>query len=668
MKVPVYERSVLPPGGNWKAIEAAGIVGESISGLGRAMTKIGLDSFSEEMQKQHSDRRARLAVDSQTTAMQVLYNTEEEIKQDKDKHLEWGKTYAEKAMERLKEIEYGIDDDRVKEAFRNWSLETVTKGGIRMEQAGTEMAKMLTIESTGNSIATFTDLAIKDRGRSQEYIGAISSALNLGVASGAITPEQREAEFSKSLATILDGHVDNDLLDNPWKALKELRGDGYQGMHERRRTYWIRAAQNEIDARERDARREQDAEDLIGMVQFAYDNGLPLDHEKHQKAVDAWYERHMKVDLQNIGDIESRMKVANFVGKIAVVPTPVQSYIRAHMNGSAQQAVAAADLIDRIHNENPVMKKVWTDDELAYAGIINNHMKAGTTPGKAVEYAKETVFKMPADVRKRYEETYRKEKFNDDNAKQLSKLEFVDGADIDNRLKSQNDMLVENYYKLTGGNITLARTLAANDLMKKWSREKINGKERMMYLGPTRMFGGDDRNTKWIPKQFDDYKNLLIQKIEPDAKELLRRSLGRDLDVKDIDILADEDFQRNPMVGYALILPTGELVYTDTGKVVRWVPDYTKTKQFEDRMKRSDDTKADEEWAAQYKKALNGELEQYMKEKRSTIDLDNEARFLIKQNAKSKAGEKPSSGKSGTVTKWLGKRLSGENKGLMSDD
>ena len=170
-----------------------------------------------------------------------------------DQHSVWANNFEETATKRVDDyIKININDEEVATALKNYSTLQVagTKNRLITEATNTEID--VSKASLTSTVRKNIDLAISDRRNSKTYLQANAEAIDEAVNQRIISATMGEKIKNAAKSQTVDGQVDNDILSNPWRALKGLKGKTYD-IGERRRTYWKKIARNEIRRREAEA-------------------------------------------------------------------------------------------------------------------------------------------------------------------------------------------------------------------------------------------------------------------------------------------------------------------------------------------------------------------------------------------------------------------------------
>jgi hypothetical protein len=228
----------------------------------------------------------------------------------------------------------------------------------------------------------------------------------------------------------------------------------------------------------------------------AYKNGSPLDPK--DKDVKAGIGALFTALTQGVqpGSDEWINRGADIAQRTGVVAEPVMAWARANLvSGDPQTAAQGAQAIGRMEQASPRgIGYALEDKEKAQAKIINDAIQAGTQPQAAVELARK-VNDLPDAALKRLDETYKPFASQAPTALRRELKSFKSWGlgslpAIPPTMEGEFEQLQSTYYKATGGNITQARDLAANDLRQSWGATEVNGKREFMQYAPEAMFPG----------------------------------------------------------------------------------------------------------------------------------------------------------------------------------
>ena len=270
------------------------------------------------------------------------------------------------------------------------------------------------------------DLAISDRKNSKTYLQANAEAIDEAVNQRIISATLGEKIKNAAKSQTVDGQVDNDILSNPWRALKGLNGKTYD-IGERRRTYWKKIARNEIRRREAEAKKAQAEFQGIEVVKTALRVGNTLDwkNPKHKKYVDNYYNKVLIPEISKAGPDEAKNRIVSFSSSIGMVPESVQSNLRSQMISTNPQVAAnAADIVSRFQITNPQLLTTMSKGDIAFSKMVSEWTKAGVKPEQAVTDARKIIGMSDAE-KATLNVTYRSEKFSESNVSHLKDTDFV---------------------------------------------------------------------------------------------------------------------------------------------------------------------------------------------------------------------------------------------------
>lgn len=187
---------------------------------------------------------------------------------------------------------------------------------------------------------------------------------------------------------------------------------------------------------------------------------------------------------------------------VGIVPPDVVSWGRANLvSGDPKSAAAAANLLSRLDETNPSAYGFAIDDPKTRAMVstIANAVKAGADPTAAVALARRNA-SLPQPELDALKEQWQASKAQANQPSALISLLksdpnfkpgwFTNVPQTPPLMQGQFDDLTRRYYDETGGNVTQARELAAQDLKRTWGVSEVNGQREVMQYAPESMFPG----------------------------------------------------------------------------------------------------------------------------------------------------------------------------------
>lgn len=268
----------------------------------------------------------------------------------------------------------------------------------------------------------------------------------------------------------------------------------------------------------------------IGKVAAALEGRAWLDPKDNgdKASVDAYYAN--MVEGQDPLSPEMLTRTVELAVQTGIVPETVRSFTRSFQRSpDPNRVVAAAEVIGRLEERAGAAIADIPEQDRAFASMVNSYMAAGTDAARAVELARETVYKTDPDVRKKWDKDF-------NTPKRLKALEsnladrvdsefggwFTVNPSVEDEMVAEYSRLARGYYTLTRDD-DIAEKHAFNDLKRTWAVTSIGGPKRMMKYAPEAIYGGGD----WLEKQFAadvsalglDPKRTIISVDERTARE-----------------------------------------------------------------------------------------------------------------------------------------------------
>lgn len=229
-----------------------------------------------------------------------------------------------------------------------------------------------------------------------------------------------------------------------------------------------------------------------------------------------------------------------------IVPPDVISWGRANLvSADPKSAAAAANLLSRLDETNPSSFGYAVDDAKTRAMIstIANAVKAGTDPAAAVALARHNA-SLPQPQLEALKEQWRTSKAQGSQSSALSSILSSDPAfkpgwftgvpQTPPLMAGQFDQLTRSYYNETGGNLSQARQLAAQDLKRSWGVSEVNGARELMQYAPEAMFPGlsaavvRDDVARTVQDNAAAFDNVDPSKVRLTATDRTARTGGQD--------------------------------------------------------------------------------------------------------------------------------------------
>lgn len=232
----------------------------------------------------------------------------------------------------------------------------------------------------------------------------------------------------------------------------------------------------------------------------AYQQSTPLspDDEHAKVGIDKLFQ-DMTASTR-AGTPEWSNRAVDVATRTGIVPTSAVRWATANLvSGRPEDAAAAADMIARIDEANPRAADFIDRRTLTMASQINQDVEAGTASAVAVQNARELATQ-PKALTDALTQQWKASKASDALPGALASLlkgdsRFAPGwfgspPPVPALMQGQFAQLAEQYYKLTGGNVSQANSLAFAELKRTWGVTEVNGKRELMQYAPETMFPG----------------------------------------------------------------------------------------------------------------------------------------------------------------------------------
>lgn len=571
MRIPGYQNEIVPTGGDLRTVRDATQVEDAIGGVLRTVAQIS----GQAVEKQRKTKQVADLTKAQTEILGAITEKEVETRKNVDNHPNWSTDFGKSAQESIDTILANYDDADVKRAAQEHAMTLIGRTQAQLVEAGVSVGRDRARATAFTSMENLKNLAIQSPDKFSEFERNVDSVLAGLEADGTISAESRAKTKSLWKSNAWEAIAERDILNNPWNALKKLKGNVYQ-VGEESKTTLLKAAMNRAETLQNKNKKENAIQAGLDFVDAAVATGIPLDYANadHRNAVDEYYKRVLAPKLSEADDRAATL--ASFIGNVGMVPKTLQSTIRSQlMAGDTDSVIAVADLIDRIDDTNPaILENTVKRKDIAFAKMVNQRINAGVDPAMAVEDAKK-LRDMPGDLEKSLRSQYKKEKYVAKNDSFLENADFVDkgwfssAASVPRAMQTEFDRLVEDNFVLTGGDIDTARTMAANSMKRKWAITTIGGEKRMMRFAPEAVYKPLDKDTDWIKEQFESAtKELPEASIEADFKTDREDAPSYLVTISGVPYFTEKDVQPP--------------LYKD-GLAVRYRPSYEMTTRFAER-------------------------------------------------------------------------------------
>ena len=519
-------------------------------------------------------------------------------KENRDNPLGYSKRIEPLIQQRDEQIINGLANEEQKEAFRLSSERlnlTEYKQNLNWENKRST-------ELFANRIDSSTNELVAEAYRGRMPLEEIQKNLAASIMAGGNVYSQDQLEkllYQKSndiTSSFIEGWIDRD----PHEAKKLLDSKEYDSdLGDKLNTLNDRAdvAINKLE-KAQDEERER-LEGISTVSQAIVGEGILDPHSADtQKSVNAYYD-DLKVKMADMPPEQQQLAQIKLVSKAGIYPDQMKSELSAKIhNGSKEQKVEAAELIDAISINNGSTATQITGDERALARGIVSNINAGLKPNQAVEMAEANVFKKDTpEYRQRLENFTKK---GGDKVKfkggVYTKLFRNDPDEIPAAMQADFELLNKNYYMSGHVGGEEAAKLAEEAVTASWGITRADGKNRWMKYSPEKTYA-NQVGSEWIGRQLQDDIASIPQigevGIKPDVYlEVDPRSIRE----KDKVYLV---FQKQA---------NGEVTpfYEPSGQQMIFKPDYEQSKDFKEHLEKNngDKVRAMASAVKQYERAI----------------------------------------------------------------
>lgn len=428
-------------------------------------------------------------------------------------------------------------------------------------------------------------LDVLNSGDYDRYLDPDDKASLIGAKQRELASEQ--AEQKKSLQAMRAGRLSNlDIAVSrgiaSYSEVEDAYDNGKGWLKPAERTRLIKQLDKQLSESQKEA-------DQISLVAAAEEFGIPLDPRskggEHRKALDAHYTA-LSETWQGLEPEDALDRAVDYSIKFGMVPSPVQSLIRGSIRaGTPEQKVIAADMLERMRNENRQLLNDFDNQDIQIGNLIATYSTYGVSPGEAVRLVNESMAVPESAKEARDSEFFDYVKDNPSQewlADELDPGLFGFEPEIPGAMEEEFNQLAQMQYKMHG-NMDAARQTALDLSLRIWGESKFNGGKSMMRFSPEKFYGVSnmslDQNSEWMRDQ-------LIQEIRETS--FVQEGFEDRLFINPMPGESDERgmpvYQVNLIGEDGIIRP----MRRETGEIMPWQPNWETSEAF-DRMKQEQD-------------------------------------------------------------------------------
>lgn len=585
MRVPVYTRRVISPGGSMQNINLAAAQYQAISDTANILER---QAVARRTQKEKS-----METQIRTEMLMWGNNKSAELQQNPDTYDTWQQTYKD---EYNKTLENKIKDLRpgFQQQVRDWAAMDNARGQVLISNQANQVG-------VANAVATMTttlDNLQQEAIRHPNQMGAFSEEAKRAIQEqrelGHIDAKQAQKLDNTFVYNIHEGIIGKNIYEfDPWAEYKRLKSRSYEHLTEERRTYWMNQAEAEIARRLAKVRKDAEQANNWDIVERHLAAKMSMASNKDtNKAFDDWYLNKWKPSIMSKAGMQYMNEpvslaalpadqvinqISGFVSTIGYAPKAMQDELKAALVGpNQQQRYNAARIIAEIHNANPAAYDNISQDQIAIAHQLNGLRVAGGTPQEVATWTKE-ILSVPEDIKKTRKNTYRDEEYTKHNLDYLKDFDWVSGK-VPDSLKTQYEDAVNAHYTRTG-DITLARKLAGMQVNRHWGYSEFAN--QTMEYPPEKVFSPHEKDTSWLNTRWQETSKAIFDALPKDRKDYYETVLNRPLTPADFHIRSDATVgKKMGEIGYPIVGPDGSDIMNEYGTSARWLPKYEGTKQY----------------------------------------------------------------------------------------
>lgn len=477
----------------------------------------------------------------------------------------------------------GLANDEQREAFRlSADRLNVTGHGQNLNWENKRGAELF-----ANRINTSTDELVAEAYRGRMPLEEIQKNLAATVMAGGNVYSKDQLEKlihqknSELSSSFIEGWIDRD----PHEAKKLLDSREYDSDLGPKLSVLNDRADAAINGLEKAEHEEQKRLQSISAVSQAIVGEGILDPHSPvaQKGVNAYYD-DLKTRMAGMQPEQQQLAQINLVSKSGIYPDQMKSELSAQIhNGSNEQKVEAAELMDAISIANGSTATQITGDERALSRGIVSNINAGLTPNKAVEMAEANVFKKDTPEYRQRLENFTKKGGDKVKFKEgvFTKAFRDDPDEIPAAMQADFELLNKNFYMSGHVDGEDAAKLAEETVSANWGITRADGKNRWMKYSPEKIYG-NSAGTEWIGQQLQDELAAIPQIGE----------VGVEQDVY-LEVDPRSNREADPVYQVFQRQPNGEVTpfLKPNGKQVVFKPNFEQSAEFKEQLEKHNGNK-----------------------------------------------------------------------------
>ncbi|WP_417733128.1 hypothetical protein [Rosistilla oblonga] len=321
------------------------------------------------------------------------------------------------------------------------------------------------------------------------------------------------ARHPKMIETAVRGYVNQGRFDeardllNDKGAIKvtsaltgDQRGDMFAAV-DRAETAVLKAQQAALE-------KQAEINNAATLVGAAYGGAIILDDRKKEDrdVVNTIFDQ-MAPQLSEMEPQDRIDTMAEFVGKVKVVPDAIKSMVRVSQYAPAEQQAETAAFVGKVEELAPGLLEATTgltDHDMARSTMINSMIRAGQSVDEAVKRTAQIVDPNNSSMTKARAEAFKDiDLITADNVADSFDTAFTWQADVPENLvakmEDQANGVFKRQYQLTGDE-DLAREYAIKQMKKTWGVSGVDGSTKMMQYPPEAYYAFNDDNS-WMQNQ-----------------------------------------------------------------------------------------------------------------------------------------------------------------------